>query len=79
MSTSEIADNKWELEASKPPIFTMPGLAQIGLFIGFIILFGYILGMSVVAMVTPKKESSLGEMYKNMKQDGSGPAPSGGQ
>ena len=29
-------------------------------------MFGYILAMSVVAIITPKKESSLGEMYKNM-------------
>jgi len=75
MSSSEIADNKWELEASKAPVTTIAGLSQIGVFIGFILLFGYILTMSAVAVVTPKKESSLGEMYKNMKQDGSGPAP----
>lgn len=79
MSRSEIADNKWELEASKAPVGTIGGLAQIVLFIGFIVLFAYILGMSVVAIVTPKKDSSLGEMYKNMKQDGSGPAPAGGK
>lgn len=79
MSASEIADNKWELEASKPPIGTPSGLAQIVLFMGFIGLFGYILGNSVVAIVTPKKESTLGEMYKNMRNDGSStpasPAP----
>ena len=79
MSSSEIADNKWELEASKAPVATMAGLAQIVVFIGFVVLFGYILSMSVVAIITPKKESSLGEMYKNMKQDGSGPAPAGGK
>lgn len=79
MSRSEIADNKWELEASKAPVGTVGGLSQIMLFIGFIALFGYILGMSVVAIITPKKENSLGEMYKNMKQDGSGPAPAGGK
>jgi hypothetical protein len=79
MSRSEIADNKWELEASKAPVATIGGLSQIVLFIGFILLFGYILGMSVIAMVTPKKESSLGELYKNMKQEGSGPAPAGGK
>ncbi len=79
MSASEIADNKWEAQASKAPIGSAGGLAQILLFIGFILLFGYIIGMSVVAIVTPKKDSSLGEMYKNMKADGSGPAPAGGQ
>jgi hypothetical protein len=79
MSASEIADNKWELQAAKAPVGSIGGLSQILLFIGFILLFGYIIGMSVVAIVTPKKDSSLGEMYKNMKQDGSGPAPAGGK
>ena len=79
MSASEIADNKWEVQASKAPVGTIGGIAQMVLFIGFILLFGYILGNSIIAIVTPKKESSLGEMYKNMKQDGSGPAPAGGQ
>jgi hypothetical protein len=77
MSASEIADNKWEVQASKAPVGSIGGLAQIVLFIGFIILFAYIIGMSVVAIVTPKKESGLGEMYKNMKTDGS-TAPAGG-
>jgi hypothetical protein len=75
MSASEIADNKWELQATKAPVGSIGGLSQILLFIGFILLFGYIIGMSVVAIITPKKESSLGEMYKNMKQDGSKAAP----
>ena len=74
MSASEIADNKWEVQASKAPVGSIGGLAQIVLFIGFIILFAYIIGMSVVAIVTPKKESALGDMYKNMKNDGSAPA-----
>jgi hypothetical protein len=74
MSTAEIADNKWEVEAAKPPVGSVPGLAQMFMFAGFVLLFGYIIGMSVVAIITPKKESSLGEMYKNMKQDGSVPA-----
>ena len=71
MSASEIADNKWEVQASKAPVGTIGGIAQMVLFIGFILLFGYILGNSIIAIVTPKKESSLGEMYKNMKTDGS--------
>jgi hypothetical protein len=71
MSASEIADNKWELEASKPPIVTPSGIAQMVLFCGFIGLFGYIIGNSVVGIITPKKESTLGEMYKNMRNDGS--------
>lgn len=74
MSTSEIADNKWEVEASKPPIFTAGGLAHVTFFVGFIAVFGYIFANSVIALVTPKQESSLGEMYKNIKQDDAAPA-----
>jgi hypothetical protein len=74
MSASEIADNKWEVQASKAPIGSVGGVAQMVLFIGFVLLFGYILGNSVIAIVTPKKESGLGEMYKNMKNDGSNSA-----
>jgi hypothetical protein len=73
MSRAEIADNKWEVEASKPPIFTAGGLAHVMFFVGFVAVFGYIFANSVVAIVTPKQENSLGEMYKNLKQDDSAP------
>ena len=79
MSASEIADNKWESQATKAPIGSAGGLAQMLLFFGFVLLFGWIIGMSVVAIVTPKQESALGEAYKNMKNDGSGPTPPGGK
>ncbi len=74
MSVSEIADNKWELEASKPPVATPSGLAQILLFMSFIGWFGYIVVMSAVAIASPKKESTLVESYKNMRNDQSSAA-----
>ena len=67
---SEIADNKWEVEATKAPVGTVGGLAQMLLFGGFVLLFGYIVAMSLVAIVTPKKENSLAEAYKNMGVEG---------
>lgn len=67
MSTSEIADNKWELEASRAPIFTPGGIAQLGLIVGFAAVFGYIFVFSIVAVTTPKQDNSLGEMYKSIK------------
>jgi hypothetical protein len=74
MSVSEIADNKWELEATKAPVLTPGGLAQIALFMSIIGWFGYILVMSVVAIASPKKESNLVEIYRNMRNDPSGTA-----
>lgn len=75
MSVADIADNKWEREAAKAPVGNFAGMGQILMFVGFCAMFSYIIGMSVVAIVTPKKESGLGEMYKNMKQDGSTATP----
>ncbi len=68
MSSAEIADNKWEVQAAKAPIATIGGLAQLLMIVGFTALFGYILAMSIVAMVTPKAANSLEESYKNLKQ-----------
>ena len=56
MSSAEIADNHWELSATKPPIATAGGFAQIILMGGFAVFFGWITVMSVIAIVTPKKE-----------------------
>lgn len=75
MSVADIADNKWEREAAKAPVGNLAGMGQIVMFVGFCAMFSYIIGMSVVAIVTPKQESSLGAMYKNMKQDGSAASP----
>jgi hypothetical protein len=74
MSVADIADNKWEREAAKAPVGNLAGMGQMLMFVGFCIMFSYIIGMSVVAIITPKKESSLGQAYKNMRQDG-GTAP----
>lgn len=73
MSTAEIADNKWEVQSAKPP-FGLSGLSQIILFGGFVLLFGWIAAMSVVAIVTPKKDNSLEESYRKMKQGDNAPA-----
>jgi hypothetical protein len=68
MSASEIADNKWELQASKPQMATAGGILQIILMMGFIGVFGYLIIFSIIGAVTPKKEgSTLENQYKNMK------------
>ncbi|MFO0635942.1 MAG: hypothetical protein U0168_24135 [Nannocystaceae bacterium] len=66
MSTAEIADNKWEVQAAKPPVANAGGLLNLLMIIGFTVLFIYITAMSVVAIVTPKSGNSLENQYKNM-------------
>lgn len=56
MSAAEIADNKWELQATKPPLGTLAGVMQILLMAGFASFFVWIVIYSVVAVVTPKDE-----------------------
>lgn len=65
---SEIADNKWEVQASKPPVATAAGMMQLLMIAGFAGLFVYITIMSVVAVTTAKSGNSLEEQYKNLKQ-----------
>ncbi len=73
MSTADIADNKWEVQASKPPM-GVTGLSQLLVFLGFVFLFGWITVMSVVAMVTPKAGSTLEDSYRNMQKADNAPA-----
>ena len=72
MSASEIADNKWELQASKPQVANAGGIMQILLMVGFVGVFGYLITFSIIGAVTPKKEDAgLANKYKNMKAEGS--------
>jgi hypothetical protein len=66
MSTAEIGDNKWEVQASKPPIGTAGGLLQLLMIGSFSLLFGWIAVNSVVGIVTPKKNdiSSIEAQFK---------------
>jgi hypothetical protein len=67
MSAAEIADNKWELQAAKPPIGTAPAIAQLVLMTGFAGFFAWIIVSSVIGIVTPKKEDGgLAGTYKNL-------------
>lgn len=70
MSVAEIADNKWELEAIKPPVKTPAAIGQIALIGGLGLFFLYITIMSVIAIVTPKKEGGLADQYKDLNAAG---------
>ncbi|MCH9685317.1 MAG: hypothetical protein K0V04_28030 [Deltaproteobacteria bacterium] len=75
MSASEIADNKWELKASKPPLASAGGVLQMILMGGFVILFGWLIVSSIIGIVTPKAEDGgLAGQYKNMNVEGAAAA-----
>lgn len=71
MSSAEIADNKWELQATKPPVSSAGGILQLALMAGFVGVFGWLIVSSIIGIVTPKPEDSgLAGRYKNMTVDG---------
>lgn len=70
MSAAEIADNKWEVEATKPPLKDVGGVGQIALIGSLGLFFLYVVVMSLVAIVTPKKDGGLADQYKNLNAAG---------
>ena len=69
MSASEIADNKWELEASKPPVSDVGGILQI-LVVGlFTLMFGWMLMFTFQGIFGSKRET-LADTYGNLTVDG---------
>lgn len=66
MSAAEIADNKWELTATKPPTTTPAGMAQIALMGFFGLFFLWIVGFAAMGIVMPKK-AGLAESYEQMR------------
>ncbi|MDC0669386.1 hypothetical protein [Nannocystis radixulma] len=73
MSTSEIADNKWELEASRPPIATTGGIIQIVVVALFACLFVWMMSFSLQGIFGAKRET-LADQYGRLTVDGK-PAP----
>jgi len=65
MSASEIADNRWELKATKPPVTSPGGLAQIVLMSLFALIFLWIMVGAVQGIIMPESEGLAGE-YKNL-------------
>ncbi len=71
---SEIADNKWEAEASKPPTTTVSGIAQILLIAAFASVFVYILQGSARGIFAEKKDG-LAEKIGGMSNEAGPKAP----
>jgi uncharacterized membrane protein len=77
MSASEVADNKWEASAAKPPITTIPSIAQILMMVGFALFFAWVLIFSLIGAFGPNKGGDLEERYKHMNDAPEGAAPEG--
>lgn len=73
MSIAEIADNKWELEASKPPIATAGGILQIAIIGFFAALFAWMMTFAFQGIFGAKRDS-LADQYGRLTVDGK-PAP----
>ena len=69
MSASEIANNKWELEASKTPLKSFGAIAQIIIVGAFCLMFLYILFGAVMGIVSPPQKT-MAEKYGEMTVDG---------
>lgn len=75
MSTAEIADNKWEVEASKPPIATPGGIMQLVVITFFAGLFAWMMVFTVQGIFGATRET-LADKYGRLTVDGK-PAPAG--
>ena len=69
MSASEIADNKWELEASKPPVSNVGGILQILIIVFFAGLFLWMM-MFTFQGIFGSKRATLADQYGNLTVDG---------
>jgi len=69
MSLSEIADNKWEVEAAKPPTTTFGGICQILLIAAFSLIFVYIFQGSARGMFGAKREGGMADTYGKMSHE----------
>lgn len=69
MSTAEIADNKWEVEASKPPVSSFGGILQIVVVSAFAAMFAWMLMFTAQGIFGSKRET-LADQYGHLKAEG---------
>lgn len=73
MSTAEISDNKWELEASRPPLATTTGVLQIVAVAAFAGLFVWMLSFALQGIFGARRDT-LADQYGRLTVDGKPPA-----
>ena len=74
MSVAEIADNKWELEASKPPLKEAGSIFQLAIMGMLCCLFLGIVGIALSGLIGGDQGGGLADKYKNMNNSPDGAA-----
>ena len=64
MSIAEIQDNKWEVEAIKPPIKTPGAIGVIVMMSGFILFFIWVLVGAVMGSFTEVEEMDFDKVQR---------------
>lgn len=64
MSVAEIQDNKWEVQASKPPLTNPGAIGVIIMMSGFILFFVWVIVFSVIGSFTDTKEMDFSKTQK---------------
>jgi hypothetical protein len=64
MSFADIADNKWEIESTRPPVFTISGIAQM-IMMGFLsLIFVVVVLMALMGIIMPKSQEAAFDFSK---------------
>lgn len=64
MSVAEIQDNKWEVQAAKPPLMTPAGIGAMIMMGGFALFFLWVIIFSVIGSFTDTKEMDFSKTQK---------------
>ncbi len=64
MSVAEIQDNKWEVQAAKPPITSPAAIGVIIMMSGFILFFVWVIIFSVIGSFTETKTMDFSKQQK---------------
>ncbi len=67
-AAAEIADNKWELESTKPPVKSAGAIGQILLIGGLAVFFLVIIVSALLAIVNPPEGNTLADQYKHLNE-----------
>jgi hypothetical protein len=64
MSVAEIQDNKWEVQAAKPPLLTAGSIGAMIMMGGFALFFVWVIIFSVIGSFTETKEMDFSKTQK---------------
>lgn len=74
MSIAEIADNKWEAQAVKPPIYSAAAISQILMMVALTFIFVYLLQGTLQGIFGEKRETMADNIGKMTNEATPAPA-----